>query len=1016
MHNPLHKRYARQLVHDAGRYIGIFVLLVVTISVTSGFLATISSIQGVLAEQQASSAIEDARVETSEPIDDDARRAAEDLGATLYDNWSRDASSTVDGTEATIRTYRNRTSVDIPSYFSGRAPEADDEIALDDTFCSYHGLSVGDSIDLDGKSFVICGIMVLPDYNTLLRSNSDFVMDVQAFSVALASDEGFERLSGLSTAYTYSLAFDDSALSLSGRVEKETDVAKALDEHGATVTNLLDREQNQCMSYLAADVDRDSSMYMVLLYVLVAIMAFIFVVLTNATVEQESSVIGTLRASGWRKGEIVRHYLFLPASVGLVGVVVGNVLGYTVVSEVAQGLYYDSYSLPPFHATFDVETFLLTSALPYALLVGITLVGLARKLGATPLAFLRHEVTRGKRRHNLRLPERLGYVARFRLRFLVRNASTFVTLFVGVLAGSFLVLFSLDTLPTFKDYADRMANLMPAEHVYVLKAPYELEMADHQQELRDQLARLVGIDCGAEALGEASEGLREGAGTLGDGVDSAASGASQLADGASELAGGADALASGSQTYSDGLASAASGQRSAADAVDLDALQAAYQSSLEAYVAACLAAYQGHLSSGGDPSLVTAHISQDPDVLEAQQALAASLTSLLQAAGEKGGCLGAATALEQARTSYQQLLDGTSSLAEGVDALSSGAGTLSSGMGEFEDGYARLSGGIEDYSTGVDELLDAASELGLSDMAEDLVSDIHPVAEEGTFSQETIGQAEKVCVASLEAARKTDKGEEDVSVYGIQEGSHYWDGLDVSDGRVLVGCGLLDKCGLQVGDAIVLYDKFSDKSYAFTIDAATGDSADLNVYMARDTFQEAFGYADDWFNAYASNEELAIDPDYLSSDITPQDMRDLANQMIDTFSDTVQLILVAAALVFFVVMYLLTKTVLDHSARSISLMKVFGYRNREVRRLYLSSVTLAVAISLVVGLPLAMWGVSATFEAMMLSYPGNFVVTYTPQVIVEDLAIGFATYVVVALLHMRRIRRVPLSLALKAQE
>ncbi len=35
---------------------------------------------------------------------------------------------------------------------------------------------------------------------------------------------------------------------------------------------------------------------------------------------------------------------------------------------------------------------------------------------------------------------------------------------------------------------------------------------------------------------------------------------------------------------------------------------------------------------------------------------------------------------------------------------------------------------------------------------------------------------------------------------------------------------------------------------------------------------------------------------------------------------------------------------------------------------------------------------------------------------VSDLAIGFATYLVVVLLHMRRIGRVLLSLVLKAQE
>ena len=219
-----------------------------------------------------------------------------------------------------------------------------------------------------------------------------------------------------------------------------------------------------------------------------------------------------------------------------------------------------------------------------------------------------------------------------------------------------------------------------------------------------------------------------------------------------------------------------------------------------------------------------------------------------------------------------------------------------------------------------------------------------------------------------------------------------------------------------MGDPIVLYDKYADKSYALAIDGTTGDYANTNVYMGQDAFNDTFGHEADWFDAYASDEELDIDADYLASTLTPTDMKDLADEMLGMFTDAVQLIVWAATLIFFVVMYLLTKTVLDHSARAISYMKVFGYRDREVRGLYLRSITIAVALSLVVGLPVTMWLVSALMKVMLATYPGNFVVPYPPTVIVRELAIEFSTYVVVALLHMRRIRRVPLQLALKAQE
>lgn len=853
--NPLHKRFKRQLVHEAGKYAGILALLTITVAVTSGALATIASIQSIVAGIDAQNALEDARFETTDAISKKALNAAEKKGhATIYKNFSRDVDAVANGGDATVRLYHDRTQVDTPSYFAGKAPEADNEIALDDTFCTHRGLSVGDTITLDGKTFTICGIMVLSDYTTQMRSNNDVLMDVTNFSVALVSKRGFARFADSPTSYTYSVVFDDDSLTTAQRSDREQDIAQALENHGAELSALLDRDQNQGISYLGTDMKGDGAMYAGFLYVLIGVMAFIFVVLTNATVEQESSVIGTLRASGWRKGEILRHYLFLPAFVGFVAVVVGNILGYTVFSNAMQGLYYGSYSLPPFHASFDAQIFAMTSVVPYALLVGITLIGLGRKLNAEPLAFLRHEVSRGTRRRNLHLSDKLGYVTRFRLRVLARNAPTFATLFVGVFAGSLLVMFSLTVLPMFSSYADRVANSMPTEHIYTLKAPYELQITNHQQEVRDQLKRLLGLDSGADALNGTGSKLREGTTSLG------------------------------------------------------------------------------------------------------------------------------------------------------------------SGMAQLKKSYSSLSNGVGDYTSAVDTLMGAASKMGLGDMAKDLIADVHPVAKDGTFTQEEIGQAEKLCVSLFQVARKMNGGMEDVTVYGIQKNSRYWTDIDVSDGRVVVGRGLLEKCGLEVGGNVVLYDKYTDKSYAFVIDDATGDSADMNLYLSRSAFNEAFGHAEDWFDAYASNDELDISSDYLASTLTPHDMKELSDQMIGMFSNVVQYLVYAAALVFFVVMYLLTKTVLDHSARSISYMKVFGYRDREIRRLYLRPITIAVAVSLIVGLPLTMAAVNALFGAIMLSYPGNYEVVYTPAMIAEELVIGFGTYVVVALLHMRHIKKVPLQLALKSQE
>ena len=90
-----------------------------------------------------------------------------------------------------------------------------------------------------------------------------------------------------------------------------------------------------------------------LLYIIIVIMAFVFGITTSNTIAKEAGVIGTLRASGYTRGELAQHYMTLPVIVTLIGALIGNILGYTAFKDVCAGMYYGSYSLPTCHHLTD---------------------------------------------------------------------------------------------------------------------------------------------------------------------------------------------------------------------------------------------------------------------------------------------------------------------------------------------------------------------------------------------------------------------------------------------------------------------------------------------------------------------------------------------------------------------------------------------------------------------------------------------------------------------------------------
>ena len=126
--------------------------------------------------------------------------------------------------------------------------------------------------------------------------------------------------------------------------------------NGVNVQIMLPREQNQSISFLEMDIGTDGPFMTVFVYMLVAMIAFIFAILTSNTIERESVIIGTLRSLGFNKREIIWHYLqptYLLQSL----VRSGNAIGYTLMIKPFINMYNKMYSIGPLEVNFDLPTF-----------------------------------------------------------------------------------------------------------------------------------------------------------------------------------------------------------------------------------------------------------------------------------------------------------------------------------------------------------------------------------------------------------------------------------------------------------------------------------------------------------------------------------------------------------------------------------------------------------------------------------------------------------------------------------
>lgn len=905
MHNPLNKRFKRDLRSDAGKYVAIFLFIVFFIGAASGFMVADNSVAAQFKTTAEECNIEDGHLAFNvKPSNEVLSKIESQNDLKLYDLSYKEETVKKD---KTLRIYKVRNEVNKECLMSGEMPTKDSEIAVDRMFADNNKITVGDSLKIKGKKYVVSGLIALPDYSALFKSNADMMFDAVGFGVAVMTDSGYNAIGNahetINYAWKYNTPVEDEETEnaksellmkslenilkeydeplIQAQVdslykkakpyinslrdefdvaEKQleakyfaairkasiNDTAKMAKELGITekqyknlkqvledadknsddwdldsldsapkinledyktsddmdfddmynqiykivdavsdaklydcsqiyrdlaslkkitdkfsiddsgILNIKDysaKYTNKSIMYAREDSGSDKATMMLMTYIIMVVIAFLFAVTISNTITKEANVIGTLRAMGYSKGELIRHYMFLPIAVTLAGSIVGNVLGYTVFQKVFVGVYYSNYSLPTFKMLWNMNAFWETTVVPFILMILVNFVMLTKKLKISPLNFIRGELKESGQKRLIKLPNKMPFFSKFRFRIFFQNIPSYLTLALGIFLAGVLVVFGSMYGPLLDDYANIVKENQLSKYQYVMINEAESENAD----------------------------------------------------------------------------------------------------------------------------------------------------------------------------------------------------------------------------------------------------------------------AEKFCMTSLQT---TDKKfmTDDVTIYGVENQSKYIT-ENIPTGEVLVSSAMAEKFGLSSGDEFTLKEQYKDKTYSFKVGGVYNYDAAITVFMNRGDYLTQFNEKSDYFNGYFSNSKLDdLSDNDVATVITEKDLTKVVTQMQVSMTEFVKVFKALGIVIFLLVMFILTKQIIEKNSKSVSMTKILGFSDIEIGKLYIIITSLVVLASLLISVPL----ISLALRWAFKSYIYTQMTGYIPYIVsnscyVTMVALGIVSYAVVACLMLLKIKKTPLGEALKNQ-
>lgn len=171
-----------------------------------------------------------------------------------------------------------------------------------------------------------------------------------------------------------------------------------------------------------------------------------------------------------------------------------------------------------------------------------------------------------------------------------------------------------------------------------------------------------------------------------------------------------------------------------------------------------------------------------------------------------------------------------------------------------------------------------------------------------------------------------------------------------------------------------------------------------------------------FFNAYFSNEEVEIPEIVVLTIVNKSNMVTEAKRISKAGSGISIILIALGAGIDILLMFLLTKQIIEKNQKSISMCKILGFESEEIAKLYIVATTIVVVLGLLFSLPF-IYGSNLLFFKTVI-YPGS--VTFVDMVIpwyvyLVAFGAGLASYLVTTFIQMKHIKKISMVQALKEQ-
>jgi putative ABC transport system permease protein len=238
-------------------------------------------------------------------------------------------------------------------------------------------------------------------------------------------------------------------------------------------------------------------------------------------------------------------------------------------------------------------------------------------------------------------------------------------------------------------------------------------------------------------------------------------------------------------------------------------------------------------------------------------------------------------------------------------------------------------------------------------------------------------------------------------------------GTSLNPGSIYISKTLSELLGLSKGDTLRFLHPITAEEYSLTIDGIAAVNTQKAIYMTLDNANAFLGNEENTYNAVYSDKELEIDADLLQLSKKASEEAELFEKLLEPVMTVVYVLIVLGALLGVISITIITSIIVEENTTNISMLKVQGYKTKEISKMLLSINKWLVPAGYILSIPAAVIFCRIAFRSEINSLNMYIKTVFTAADFIIGIAVVYAAYFITLILVRRKVMAVNLVDSLK---